>query len=201
MIDPKFLDMGMSKSCETCGGTFYRDKRCTYAHWQRVRDCSRACVGKRKTAVAEQQRASKADAFFRNVDKSGDCWVWTAAKDRDGYGIFAYARKSFRAPRVALELDGREPAKGQYACHTCDNPVCVNPAHLYAGSATDNSRDMLERGRARIGSQHHSAKLTDAAVAHIRTSGDSPAKLAVLFGVSLAAVRLCQAGKTWKHVA
>ena len=201
MVDDTYLDKSMSKACETCGQMFYRDKRCTWAHWERVKDCSRVCVGRRNTVRSDAKRLSREAAFNRNVDKSGECWIWTAAKDKDGYGIFSYKRKNARANRVALELDGRAPGVGQYACHTCDNPACVNPSHLYPGTPRDNVQDMLVRGRAKVGSLHHCARLDEDAVRYIRASNENTRHLAARFNVTLGAVQQCRAGKTWKHVA
>jgi hypothetical protein len=63
-----------------------------------------------------------------------------------------------RAPRVALELDGRPVPVGMLACHACDNPQCVNPAHLCAGTPKQNTKDALERNRLPRGERHYTAK-------------------------------------------
>ena len=87
--------------------------------------------------------------FFNNVEKSEDCWIWKGPKmARDGYGIF-FADKMIRAHRFSYILLKGNIQKNKMICHTCDNRLCVNPNHLYAGTAKDNTRDMVERGRGR----------------------------------------------------
>lgn len=78
------------------------------------------------------------------------CREWTGFIDKWGYGVVSVARKSMRAHRaVAVLAFGPPPEDKPWALHTCDNPPCVLSAHLYWGSAKDNSRDMVGRGRLR----------------------------------------------------
>lgn len=190
-----------TKLCAHCGGEFHRDKRNTWAHWERARYCSRTCVGAVKTLRAAQSRPPMEVVFQKWFERSDGCWLWLGAIDRDGYGIFTYAGQTFRAPKVALQLDGRPVPDGQYACHHCDNPGCVNPAHLYPGTPTQNMRDAIERDRVRNGERNHFAKLSEAAVRIIRSSPERTSVLARRYGVSNGAVELARSGKTWKHVA
>jgi hypothetical protein len=87
--------------------------------------------------------------FWEKVDKSRDCWVWTAAKDKDGYGMFQINGKKERAHRVSamihLSRDGLE--NGIVICHTCDTPSCVNPDHLFLGTHAENIKDRHRKGR------------------------------------------------------
>ena len=85
--------------------------------------------------------------FWKKVDKSSvnNCWIWTGLKDNDGYGWFRLNGMK-RTHRLSVELDGRDPT-GMYVLHTCDNPSCVNPEHLYVGTQKENVRDMIIRGR------------------------------------------------------
>lgn len=77
-----------------------------------------------------------------------ECWPWQAHRDRKGYGRIQVGRFSERAHRMAWQLaNGQSIPPGQLVRHCCDNPCCVNPAHLRLGSNTDNMRDMVERGR------------------------------------------------------
>ena len=85
--------------------------------------------------------------FWDKVDKSGDCWLWTAGINDKGYGRFRYLGQACLAHRVVYHLThGELPDRLR---HTCDNPQCVNPAHLKPGTQADNLNDMAERGRGR----------------------------------------------------
>ena len=189
-----------SKVCENCGNEFFRDTRCTWAYWARAKFCSRECFGDHHAKTAPAKRPDMATVFNRQVEKTCGCWIWTGLKDKDGYGLMPYAKKVWRANIVALKLDGREPPRGEYACHTCDTPACVNPAHLYPGTPTQNSADAIERGRICQGERCHQAKLTTAAVLEIRKSAETHEELARRFGVSRAAVSLAAERKTWRHI-
>lgn len=190
----------LEKHCEQCGSLFQRDKRNTYAYFAQQRFCSSGCVGQYKSAAADAARPSMEDAFYRWVDKGGDCWEWTGARDPQGYGVFCYAKKTYKAHRIAVQLDGRSFRKGEYACHHCDNPGCVNPDHIYVGTPKDNMRDALERGRFPHGSRCHMARLTEANVREIRRGGKTDQQWAEQFGVSRPTVTMARSGTTWRHI-
>jgi hypothetical protein len=139
-------------------------------------------------------------AFLKNVKKSSECWLWTGAIDRDGYGVFNYARKSYRAPRVALMLAGLKPKDGQFACHTCDNPSCVRPDHLFWGSPAENMQDASAKGRTCHSENHYQAKLTVEAVRLLREGKITDKQCADTFGVSRSAATMARLGRTWRHV-
>lgn len=133
------------------------------------------------------------------------CLIWMGSRDRDtGYGLTVPGpRKCIRAHRRAYQLaTGINPGL-LLVCHSCDNPACVNPDHLFLGTNKDNAQDRERKGRRRnlYGEQHGKAKLTDAGVREIRTSAEGPTALARRFGVSKSAVEAVRAGKTWGHVA
>jgi HNH endonuclease len=75
------------------------------------------------------------------------CWEWTASKFRDGYGQIKVNRKNKKAHRIAYELFKGPIPENMLVCHTCDNPGCVRPEHLFLGTALDNSHDMINKGR------------------------------------------------------
>lgn len=89
--------------------------------------------------------------FWDKVDKSGgvdSCWVWTGALNANGYGSAYIDGKRVIASRHALSLKlGRAIRPGFFACHTCDNPPCVNPAHLWEGTQSENMRDCSAKNR------------------------------------------------------
>jgi hypothetical protein len=120
----------------------------------------------------------------------GDCIEWEGRKSAKGYGLLG---KGQRAHRVAYErAKGRIP-RGMVIMHTCDNPGCVNPAHLVAGTHKDNVHDCINKGRRRYASRDSlpSAKLTSehrAEIFGLRKAGWSVRKLAERLGVSKSTV-------------
>lgn len=90
-----------------------------------------------------------AEVFWGNLAKGepSECWEWKGAKGTGGYGIFSANGKAYRAHRFSYELHVGPIPKGMYICHQCDNPCCCNPAHLFAGTPTDNNRDRSRKGR------------------------------------------------------
>ena len=142
--------------------------------------------------------------FWDKVDVAGqgECWMWTAAKDADGYGRFGYEGKMTRAHRVSYTLRHGEIPKGLLVLHRCDTPACVNPAHLFVGTAADNMRDCSEKGRKSQGDNHHSSKLTDADVRAIREAhaeGVEYRELARKYGVSRSNIWYVVSGQTWRR--
>jgi HNH endonuclease len=87
--------------------------------------------------------------FMRGVPTpEGECWNWPYSKNENGYGIVTVNGRRTKAHRQSFELhfNCRLPEQIKVR-HTCDNPACINPAHLLLGSQSDNCRDMVERGR------------------------------------------------------
>jgi len=141
------------------------------------------------------------ERFWSKVDKRGpdDCWEWKASLGRGGYGHFwPTRRKTMQAHRMAYELHYKIIVpKTTWVCHTCDNPKCCNPTHLFLGTPKDNTQDMLQKHRHRTtyGESHYFHKLTDAQVTEIRLLGSikegskprtgmRPGQLAVKYNVT-----------------
>lgn len=81
------------------------------------------------------------------INEQTGCWEWTAGKNSDGYGNFNYNKKTIRAHRASYLMHKGEIPKGIMVCHHCDNPPCVNPEHLFLGTAKDNDQDSRTKGR------------------------------------------------------
>lgn len=176
-------------------------RRLCAKHWRRQ--------WRHGTTDAPQPKTPE-ERFWAKVDRRGphECWPWTGSRNRKGYGNFYPERtRPIGATHAALLYGaGVSVPVGLLVRHKCDNPPCVNPAHLELGTVKDNARDMVERGRLRIGRRYRGeanaqAKLDEAAVRAIRASGEGDAALALMFGVSRSAVRFARIGRTWRHLA
>lgn len=166
--------------------------------------------------------------FWKKVDKKGadECWTWLAYKDAQGYGHFGAGGQVFSSHRVSYAItNGQIPHNrthhGICVCHRCDNPSCVNPAHLFLGTMKENMRDRDSKGRGNQpkgarngaytkpermprGEAHGCSKLTSSQVAEIRalfTTGRITRKeIAVQFGVDRSTINRIINRKIWKHI-
>lgn len=132
------------------------------------------------------------ERFWAKVDKRGpdECWPWTGAK-MDGYAWMKVVSRSRRATRVLHYITtGKWPASGVEMCHTCDNPGCVNPAHIYAGNNAQNMADKRVRKRA-VGKGCAKPKLRGLSDEMLRRhdEGESLNKLAAAYGVTREAIK------------
>lgn len=152
------------------------------------------------------------ERFWQKVNVAGpnDCWQWTAyranpGRHKLGYGQFNNHGKIESAHRVAWELTFGSIPEGMKVCHSCDNPLCCNPNHLFLGTQSDNVRDMDTKGRRvsmpAFGERHGNARLTEDTVRFIHQSNESSAELARVLGVSRQSVSDVRNHKTWRHVA
>lgn len=161
------------------------------------------------------------ERFWNKVDRSAGpdgCWIWTAARNPKGYGRFSVdwrAGKWELAHRTSYRLSVGPIPAGALILHSCDNPPCVNPAHLRPGNYSDNQRDAYDRGRrehrliTRVvsdyarGERISRSKLTDEKVREIRqrlANGESQGQLSKAFDVRQTTISLIARGLTWRHV-
>lgn len=158
------------------------------------------------------------ERFWSKVDRSGGpdaCWPWTRATVRKGYGSTTRNGKHRLTHRLAWEIAHGEIPVSLLICHSCDNPPCCNPAHLFAGTHRENMADMKTKGRSGKGirggsppqrpdGSYPQAKLTPESVRAIRRlsrEGASYKSLAEKFGVTPSNIYAIVVGKTWKSVA
>lgn len=133
--------------------------------------------------------------------KTTTCWLWTGNKNKDGYGIIQISNKQKRVTRVVFAIVHGQVTNNQLVLHSCDNPTCINPIHLYSGTPADNVRDEVSRGRIAQGSRNNQNKLTEIQVLEIRSlhkEGSSLSKLGRKFAVSHKTIESIVKRKTWK---
>jgi hypothetical protein len=133
------------------------------------------------------------------------CWIWQGPLFKDGYGGIGIRRTTKRAHRVSYtEFCGPIPA-GLWVLHRCDVPACVNPDHLFLGTARDNTQDMLAKGRRGDlnGENHPRARHTERFVWAMRrlvNHGVPIVELASMYGLTYGAVHGLVRGRSWKNV-
>jgi hypothetical protein len=92
------------------------------------------------------------EKFFNRIKKqSAGCWEWQGALTKAGYGLLGYQGKMEYAHRLSYKLIKGTINDGQCVCHSCDNPKCCNPEHLWLGSKKENNMDKARKGRAKNG--------------------------------------------------
>lgn len=146
------------------------------------------------------------DRFNRNTNMAGpdECWEWIGPRNEQGYGKVRYNGRGSLAHRMSYEIHKGPIADGMHVLHSCDNPKCVNPAHLRQGTHRENMDEMVQKKRYKVrhGIQHHAAKMTPAKVREMRLLFGSVSllKLAKQFGLNKKTVLSIKQGKTWKEV-
>lgn len=145
--------------------------------------------------------------FWPRVNKRGpeDCWEWTGQRHPSGYGTIKVAGMMRGAHRVAWELSHGTIPAGLFVCHSCDNPPCCNPAHLFLGTSADNTRDSTAKGRHRnprlLGERNPQAKLTERDAEIIRLLcgriGLTQREVARRYGVTQSLVSQIMTQKVW----
>lgn len=139
--------------------------------------------------------------FWGLVARQGpaECWPWHGDQDKDGYGVFVWYGKRRGAHTLALEFStGEHKAEGLDTRHSCDNPPCVNPAHLSFGTRQENVQDMISRGR-----EARQGKLSDSQIIEIRerrAAGARQIDLAQQYGVSGGQISMIVRGHRWPEV-
>lgn len=148
--------------------------------------------------------------FWEKVDKRGpdECWEWLSTKTGGGYGTIGRGGRADgkeMAHRLSYMLHNGEIEQGKWVLHSCDNPSCVNPAHLRLGVPVENTRDSVERGRnvkppIHYGASNHTAKLSASDVEFIRRHPHVRSDyFAEMFGVNRSTIASVRGWRTWKQ--
>lgn len=138
--------------------------------------------------------------FWEKVDKLGptECWIWSGARIK-GYGVIKIHGRNFLAHRFSWTINHEEIPIGMLACHHCDNPPCVNPAHVFLGTVADNSADMVRKNRQadQCGENGPGVKLTLGEVKDIRASFLPQRELARRYGLNQSSISRIRNNKRW----
>lgn len=128
------------------------------------------------------------------IDSQTNCWNWTGSISSSGYGCVYYQGKTWRVHRLSWQFLHGDIPKGKYVCHHCDNKKCINPKHLFLGTAKDNTLDMICKGR-----HVPYRKLTLKQVKKIKDMLGmvSQYEIAKLFNVSRSAIQHIAVGRSW----
>lgn len=136
------------------------------------------------------------------------CLEWQGARFPEGYGKIHIRPKVLRTHRVAWALaNGRWPGE-MMVCHSCDNPCCCNPEHLWLGSNSDNQVDAVKKGRRSHieptkGQKNGMARITEGEareIIRLISEGQTNKAIAQIYGISHAQVSLIRLGKSWRHL-
>jgi hypothetical protein len=156
-------------------------------------------------------RNTQAD-FWKLVDKTSNpngCWEWQGNLDSGNgktsfvkYGVWMFEAKRWKAHRLSYTWANGPIPKGQVVCHTCDNPICVNPSHHWLGTRAQNNADRDQKGRhtPHTGTLNASAKLNEQQVLEIRASKQKIGWLSSFYGVSHYTIKDIRTRRTWRHI-
>ena len=172
-------------------------------HYMRLRRAKLIPVGTRARGTLDER-------FWRFVEKSDGCWMWVGgSRTKRGYGMIQAGGSGsphVLAHRLSYQIHHGYIPDGFVVMHKCDNPACVNPAHLSAGTQSENILDSFRKGRKvcvppiHRGEAQHLSVLTASVVALIRSSDQSIRALAQQLGVSESTVGRVRRRQTWNHI-
>ena len=133
------------------------------------------------------------------------CWKWTGAKNNKGYGSAGYNGRIEGAHRISYMVFIGEIPEGKNVCHTCDDPACVFPGHLFLGTQSENLQDMRDKGRGRVqdGEKNNMATLTEIDVRNMRADhkcGATAKELAEVYRTSKQNIYRIINRERWTHI-
>jgi predicted nucleic acid-binding Zn ribbon protein len=189
--------LSFTRTCPVCHSPFRR------AVSQDGPTCSRECFNSFRKKPPEER-------FWSQVKKSKGCWLWGGAVTGSGYGLIHMGGSKANgdittrsAHRFSWELHIGPIPDGMEVLHDCpggDNPLCVNPGHLWLGTGADNMADKVRKRRHKYGVNHPLAKLDDEDVRFVLGSSLSGAELSRRLKVSESTISLIRRRRTWTHV-
>lgn len=146
---------------------------------------------------------SRREYLQYNVDIIGQCWMWQKTLDKDGYGKACYNMEKMPAHRMSYKEYVQDFDKTFHVLHTCDNPGCINPDHLFLGNNLSNMRDKVNKGRQLRGEAIGNSKLKGADILNIRKlreEGLILKSLAEMYNISISHVHDICRRHVWTHL-
>ena len=139
------------------------------------------------------------------MDESTECWVWIGGRYQKGYGEIKIpkTRRQIQAHRLSYLIHHGPIPEGKCVLHKCDNPPCVNPAHLFVGTQQDNSQDMVSKNRHCFGEKQGAHKLTEKDVLMIHSllkMGVKQKRIAQTFNIGEMQISRIKRGQRWAHI-
>lgn len=183
----------------------------TPLRWEELEGLERPLLRRRLL----ERMASSAEGHARfwkkaEIGEPDDCWNWKGWINRYGYYVIRVYRQgdkgknfNFEAHRIAYLLKNGNLPDDLLVCHECDNRICVNPKHLFIGTYQDNSTDMVQKRRQKVGESVTASKLTEKEVYEIRrllSEGVPKNKIAPLYGINDSNLLFIERRITWKHL-
>jgi hypothetical protein len=159
--------------------------------------------GRALTPITRHESEGARFGAFVSPEPMSGCHLWTGTVISTGYGEFWSNGANVYAHRYALAQATGGDRQGLEACHKCDNPACVNPAHLFWGTRLDNVRDAIAKGRFARGETNGRARLTSTDVAEIRSrraAGEPLRDVARAYRVTRWTITNVTSGRRWSHV-
>ena len=141
--------------------------------------------------------------FWVKVKRTDQCWEWQGTHDSDGYGQFTYNYKQIKACKIAYILTHGQVPERFCVLHTCDNPSCCRPDHLWLGTTQENTQDKINKGRQARGMTSGLSTTTEAEVRYIRylyTIGMGQSQITRTLSKGKGCVNAIISGASWKHL-
>lgn len=203
-------------TCEQCKKEFdwVRYKNQTVARF-----CSKSCWYKKNgkklasfnderfqwNKASEEEKLEKLKMNYeKHVVRKDGCWGWLGPVDKNGYGQLPCGyQKLIKAHRVSWRIYKGDIPEKHVICHSCDNPPCTNPDHLFIGTKKDNAQDMMKKGRSTRGERNYNAKLTEEDVKNIKfllSLGVTGTRISKDFKISESVIHGIKKGIYWRHI-
>lgn len=159
----------------------------------------------RAAAMRARHRGVKTDlqrfTDFISPEPTSGCWLWTSGVNKWGYGLFYFQGRTVAAHRVSWLLHRGEIGR-LHVCHRCDVRCCVNPDHMFLGTASDNAQDSIRKGRKPVlrGEWNHNAKIKSEDVQAIRSDRRLNREIALSYNVSVSLISKIKQRNVWQHI-